>query len=93
MKILVVDDEQLAIDNLVSLIREHHPSSSIITSSTASKAVDIFFAEQPDVTYLDINMPGITGIELGKIFTGKSVIVFVTAYSEFAVEAFDLSPN
>ena len=48
-------------------------------------------AEKPDVTYLDINMPRISGIDLAKIFTGKSVIVFVTAYSEFAIEAFELS--
>ena len=94
MKILVIDDEQLAIDNLVSLIRSHDPASEIseiITSDNASNAVDLFFAEKPDVTYLDINMPRISGIDLAKIFTGKSIIVFVTAYSEFAIEAFELS--
>ncbi|BDX06057.1 LytR/AlgR family response regulator transcription factor [Planctobacterium marinum] len=91
MKILVIDDEQLAIDNLVSLLQSHAPESEIIASDDAGKAIDLFFSETPDVTYLDINMPRMSGIDLAKIFTGKSIIVFVTAYSEFAIEAFDLS--
>lgn len=91
MKFLIVDDEQLALDNLVALLKEQNPDCEVVTSDNAEQAVDLFFAEQPDVTYLDINMPRMSGIDLAKIFTGKAVIVFVTAYSEFAVEAFELS--
>lgn len=91
MKILVVDDEQLAVDNLVSLLKEHHSASQVECTTEPANAVDLFYQFKPDIVYLDINMPGISGIELGKIFSGKAAIVFVTAYSEFAVQAFELS--
>lgn len=90
MKVLIVDNEQLAIDNLASLVQEHYPGCEIITSDTPSKAVDVFFNEHPNVTFLCIEMPGINGVELAKIFSGKSVIVFVTEHTGFAIEAFNL---
>lgn len=91
MKILVVDDEQLAVDNLISLISEHQPNADVKSTTEPSEAVDLYYQFKPDIIYLDINMPGISGIELGKIFNGKAAVVFVTAYSEFAVQAFALS--
>ncbi|GBL05908.1 LytTR family DNA-binding domain-containing protein [Glaciecola sp. KUL10] len=90
MKILIVDNEQLAMKNLLSLVQEYYPNCEVITSDSPSKAVDMFFSEHPDVIFLDIVMPEINGIELAKIFSGKSVIVFVTEHAGFAVDAFNL---
>lgn len=91
MKMLVVDDEQLAVDNLTAVIAKFEPEATVISATDSTAAVDLFFSEKPDLVFLDINMPGITGIELAKIFTNKAGLIFVTAYSEHAIEAFEVS--
>ncbi len=88
MKILVIDDEQLALDRMKRLLGELN-YKDVITSLDYSIALEQRF----DVVFLDINMPEINGIELGKLILKKfplTKIVFQTAYSEFALDAFEV---
>lgn len=88
MKIAIIDDEQLALERLTRILRELG-----YEDVTASSNTDIVFDSKYDLLFLDIDMPSIRGTELAKKI--KSVypdisIIFQTAYSEFALEAFDI---
>lgn len=88
MKIAIIDDEQLALERLTRILRELG-----YEDVTASSNTDIVFDSKYDLLFLDIDMPSIRGTELAKKI--KSVypdisIIFQTAYSEFALEAFDV---
>ena len=88
MKILVIDDEQLALDRMKRLLNELG-YKNITTSLEHTIALE----ERFDVVFLDINMPQINGIELGKLVLKNfplSKIVFQTAYNEFALDAFEV---
>lgn len=91
--VLVVDDEAELRGDLISLIKEHEAFSVIGECENAYQAMTVINNEHPDVVFLDIKMPEITGIEmLGMLDRGNMPrIVFVTAYEEYAVEAFRLN--
>ncbi|MGE4456952.1 MAG: LytR/AlgR family response regulator transcription factor [Arcobacteraceae bacterium] len=88
MKIAIIDDEQLALERLKRILTELG-----YTDITASSNTDIVFDSKYDLLFLDIDMPSIKGTELAKkvksIYPDISII-FQTAYSEFALEAFDI---
>jgi len=88
MKIAIIDDEQLALERLQRILNELG-----YTDITASSNPDIVFDTKYDLLFLDIDMPSIKGTELAKkiksIYPDTSII-FQTAYSEFALEAFDI---
>jgi two-component system LytT family response regulator len=88
MKIAIIDDEQLALERLKRILTELGYSDI-----TASSNTDIVFDSKYDLLFLDIDMPSIKGTELAKkvksIYPDISII-FQTAYSEFALEAFDI---
>ena len=91
MRTLIVDDEELARENLQMLIEEHCPSLEIIgQAETVTEAKDKINTLNPAVVFLDIRMPsGEEGFELLKqIPEKKFLVVFVTAFKEFAVRAF-----
>ncbi|UTH76794.1 LytTR family DNA-binding domain-containing protein [Chromobacterium sp. IIBBL 290-4] len=93
MKALIVEDEYLAREELAYLIQEH--SSIEITASVEDglEAFKFLQENEVDVVFLDINIPSIDGLLLAKNLhktTRPPRIVFVTAYKEFAVDAFEL---
>ena len=93
MKIFAIDDEVLALEDLLSAIRAVAPEADVRGFSLASDALDALEAGQacPDVIFTDIQMPGINGLELAvrlKTLAPESRIVFVTAYSQYAVESY-----
>ncbi|MDD2697184.1 MAG: LytTR family DNA-binding domain-containing protein [Arcobacteraceae bacterium] len=88
MKILVIDDEQLALDRMKRILGELG-----YKDVTASLEYSIALEQRFDVVFLDINMPEINGIELGKMVLKNfplTKIVFQTAYDEFALDAFEV---
>lgn len=88
MKILVIDDEQLALDRMKRLLNEIG-----YKDVTTSLEYQIALEQRYDVVFLDINMPDINGIELGKMVLKNfplTKIVFQTAYDEFALDAFEV---
>lgn len=94
MKVILVDDELLALEYMEKLI---HKIGGITVTGKYINSLDALEAvktETPDVIFLDVEMPGINGIELAtriQEFLPKAHIIFVTAFSEYAVKAFDLN--
>jgi DNA-binding LytR/AlgR family response regulator len=93
LKVLAVDDERPALDELAYLLREQPRVGQVLTASDAAGALRILEDEAVDAVFLDIRMPRLTGLDLAKIFARFAAppqLVFVTAYDEHAVTAFDL---
>lgn len=91
IKTLIVDDEQLAREELKYLLSEHRDFEVIAECSNAIEAVKAINTLKPDIAFLDIKMPKISGIELAGMLDEENMprIVFVTAYDEYAIEAFE----
>lgn len=93
MKILAVDDEKLALELLVSSIKEVLPEAQIYQTNKSKEALNIATNNMIDIVFCDINMPEIDGISLAKQLkkTNKKInVIFVTGYSEYMKEAFSL---
>lgn len=91
IKTLIVDDEPLALDILESYIEKIPDLELIGRCDNAIDANEIIQKEEIDLVFLDIQMPQMTGIELVKSLTTSPKVVFTTAYSEYAVEGFELN--
>lgn len=93
MKILIVDDEPLARARLQALVEELGSSYEIVADvSNGNEALSAAHAFQPEVILLDIRMPGMDGLEAAERFASQHpapAVIFTTAYSEHAVEAFE----
>ncbi|MCK4778449.1 MAG: LytTR family transcriptional regulator DNA-binding domain-containing protein [Actinomycetia bacterium] len=92
LNILVVEDEAPAREELVYLLKKSKYIEKIQEASNAKEALNVLRDQKLDIAFLDIQMPGITGIEIAEMvnaFPIKPFIVFITAYSEYAVKAFD----
>ena len=91
---MVVDDEQLACDELSYLLKDFPEVEVIATASNGLEAVDLIRKLEPEVVFLDVHMPGLDGIgavrRLRERDTDLPYFVFVTAYDQHAVEAFRL---
>jgi DNA-binding LytR/AlgR family response regulator len=93
LRALVVDDERPALDELAYLLAEDDRIGEVLTSDSATESLRILRAVEVDVVFLDIQMPGLTGLELAQVlsrFKDPPPIVFVTAHEGHAVEAFDV---
>lgn len=93
IKAIIVDDEESARDVLSNLIIRFCPQIEIITTcSNVLQAVEAIKKHQPDVAFLDIEMPNYAGYEIVSFFDEINFdIVFVTAYDQYAIKAFELS--
>jgi two-component system, LytTR family, response regulator len=88
---LVVDDEPLARRMLADLLRRDPEIDTVIECASAADATRARERERVDIAFLDIEMPGSSGLELAQSFTSPApVIVFVTAFGRYATEAFDV---
>lgn len=87
---LIVDDEQHAIDVLVHYTKQVPYLHLAATSTNPLEALRIVNEQEIDLIFLDIQMPHMTGLDFARTIQGKARIVLTTAYSEFAVEGFDL---
>lgn len=90
LRCLIVDDEPLARDHLVRLVEADDRLRPIGEAATGNEALSMFDVLDVDVIFLDIRMPGISGIEVAREILDNVRIVFTTAYEEFAVTAFEL---
>ena len=94
LKVLVVDDEPLARDDLAWLLRQSEGIDEVVTAESGHDALRVF-GDRDDVNalFVDIQMPAFDGVELVKVirnFKKPPVVAFVTAYDDYAVDAFDL---
>ena len=91
MKALIVDDERLARKELMKLLEEH-PSIEIVGEAmNADEAEKMIEELNPDLLFLDIQMPGRTGFQLLESLESVPLVVFTTAYDEFALKAFEVN--
>lgn len=91
MKALIVDDERLARKELMKLLEEH-PSIEIAgEAANADEAEQMITDLNPDLLFLDIQMPGRTGFQLLESLDSAPLVVFTTAYDEFALKAFEVN--
>ncbi|MBL8312067.1 MAG: response regulator transcription factor [Burkholderiales bacterium] len=87
---LLADDESLLRDDLRDKLAALWPELEIVAEATNGNEAAALIAEYaPDIVFLDIKMPGQTGIEVAQGIETDSRIVFVTAYDQFAVDAFE----
>jgi two-component system response regulator LytT len=91
---IVVDDEQLACDELSYLLRDFPEIEVIATGSNGLQAVELVQKLEPELVFLDVHMPGLDGMGVIRRLREKDIdlphFIFVTAYDQYAVEAFRL---
>lgn len=92
IRALVIDDERLARQELKNLLQNFEQIQIVGESGNADEALDLIDRENPDLIFLDIQMPGKNGFELLEEIQGKAPdVVFVTAYDEYALKAFEVN--
>lgn len=91
MKAIIVDDERLARNELKTLLGNHKEIEVVAECANASEAKEKIDSLKPDVVFLDINMPGKSGLELVEEISAIPDVVFITAYDEHAIKAFELN--
>lgn len=91
MKALIVDDERLARKELMKLLEEHPSIEVVGEAQNADEAFEMIETLNPDLLFLDIQMPGKTGFQLLEMLDSVPLVVFTTAYDEYALKAFDVS--
>jgi len=93
LTVLAVDDEPPALDELAYLLRADARVAEVLTASDAVAALRVLDAGPVDAVFLDIRMPGLSGLDLARVLARFAVpppVVFVTAYDDAAVDAFAL---
>ena len=93
LRVLVLDDEQPALDELTWLLEHDERVGEVYATSSPTEALRLLQQIEVDAVFLDIQMPGLTGIELAQVlsrFRTPPATVFVTAHEQHAVDAFDL---
>lgn len=91
MRALIVDDERLARKELIKLL-EDHPMIEVVGEAVNAEEANQMIADlNPDLLFLDIQMPGKTGFQLLEELDVVPLVVFTTAYDEFALKAFEVN--
>jgi two-component system LytT family response regulator/two-component system response regulator LytT len=94
LRAVLVDDEQLARDELGFLLGQHGGVEVIGQAGNGLEALSTIDRLQPDVVFLDVQMPGLTGFEVARRLLESQAsahIIFVTAYDQHAIEAFEVN--
>jgi DNA-binding LytR/AlgR family response regulator len=87
---LIADDEPLLRKALARALGEAWPELEVVAQArNGREAVDRFEALRPDVCFLDVHMPGLSGVEAARAIGPRAHLVFVTAYDQYAVQAFE----
>lgn len=94
MKILIIDDENLQITLLTEMLNEYPEVEEIYTANQAKEGLDMVKDIKPDVIFLDVSMPSMTGIEVAEQITQllktPPIIIFTTSFEQYAIKAFEL---
>jgi len=87
---LIADDEDAPREQLRLALQRTWPELDVVAASVNGvDAWDAFLEHEPEVCFLDVRMPGLTGIEVAQRIAGRAQVVFVTAYGDHALAAFD----
>jgi len=86
---LIADDEPLLRQSLTRLLADAWPELSVVAQArNGREAVEQFEALHPDICFLDVHMPGLSGVDAARLIERRAHVVFVTAFNEYAVQAF-----
>ncbi|MGZ5199811.1 MAG: LytR/AlgR family response regulator transcription factor [Telluria sp.] len=89
-RILIAEDEPLMRERLLELLAQAWPEAAVVlVAENGNDAWDGFLEHEPQVAFLDIRMPGLSGLEVAERIGKLAHVVFVTAYDQYAVDAFD----
>ncbi|HUX60296.1 MAG TPA: response regulator [Ignavibacteriaceae bacterium] len=91
IKALIIDDEKLAREIVKKYLEDIEEIIIVGECSNGFEAIKIINEEKPDVVFLDIQMPKITGFEMLELIEKPPVIIFTTAYDQFALKAFEVN--
>jgi two-component system LytT family response regulator len=91
MKAIIIDDERLARAELTSLLEKHNEIEIVAEAANADEAFELINEHQPELLFLDIQMPGKTGFELLEMLDSVPKVIFTTAYDEYALKAFEVN--
>lgn len=90
IKCIIVDDEQLARNLLESYVKKVPQLTLVRSCKNSMEAIECLQNEDIDLMFLDIQMPDLTGVELLQTLAEKPVVIFTTAYKEYALEGYQL---
>ena len=90
LRVLIADDEAPARKKMVRMLAEYESIEIVHESENGLDALEHIDKLKPDIAFLDIEMPGLNGIEVATNLQGDNIpfIVFATAYNEYAIKAF-----
>jgi DNA-binding LytR/AlgR family response regulator len=87
---LIADDEPLLRDSLQRSLAQAWPELTVVAQArNGREAVELFELHRPDVAFLDVHMPGLNGMDAARQIARQAQIVFVTAYQDYALQAFE----
>jgi two-component system LytT family response regulator len=88
---IIVDDERLAREGLKNMLKEFPEIQIVAEASNVDEALEMIDKLKPQLLFLDINMPEKTGFDLLEELIETPVVIFTTAYNEFAIKAFEIN--
>lgn len=87
---LIADDEPMLRDELASLLAKAWPELAVVAMArNGREAVELHASLEPDISFLDVHMPGLTGVDAARLIGRRAHLVFVTAYGQYALQAFE----
>lgn len=90
-KTLLIEDERLAREEFKSLLKDYLEIDIIGEAKNGEEGIALIKEHKPDLVFLDINMPGMNGFEMLKQLEDLPRVIFVTAYDEYALKAFEVN--
>lgn len=91
MKSILIDDEPLARSLLAELLEDENDIEIVASCNDGFEGIKAIQEHQPDLIFLDIQMPKITGFELLELLDNPPLVIFTTAYDEYALKAFEVN--
>jgi two-component system LytT family response regulator len=91
LRAVIVDDERIARKNLQEMLAEHPEIQVVAEADSIQKAIEVIEDLEPDVVFLDIQMPGGSGFDLLDKIEANFKVIFVTAFDEYAIRAFEVN--
>ncbi|MBI4650299.1 response regulator transcription factor [Candidatus Desantisbacteria bacterium] len=90
IKAIIAEDEEVLRTSFIKKIHSFWPELIICgETGDGQTAIDLVDEYKPDIAFLDIKMPGLSGLDAARKISGKCLIVFITAYDKYAIEAFE----
>ncbi|HEY1092402.1 MAG TPA: response regulator, partial [Burkholderiaceae bacterium] len=87
---IIADDEPLLRESLARSLAQLWPELKLVAQArNGREAVALFEQWQPDIVFLDVHMPGLNGVEAARLIARRAHLVFVTAFEQYAVQAFE----